>query len=949
MRSLRIPRATYRVQLNGDFTFSDAAGIVPYLDSLGVSHLYSSPYTRSREGSSHGYDVVDHNELDPEVGGVEGYARLVDALSERGMGQILDFVPNHMGIGPDNHRWLDVLENGPASPYAHFFDIDWYPANRRGLYGRVLLPVLGDHYRSILEGGELVLELDPESGSFSVRYYEHRCPLDPGTYPLLLGDVSEMEGEAGGELASLATAFGNLPPREDTSPEAVEERARDARIHRERLARLYAESHEAARHVRDRVELLNTEKESLHELLEEQAYRLSYWRVSSDEINYRRFFSIDDLAGVRVEDERVFDAIHKLALDLVRRGEIHGLRIDHIDGLYDPEGYLERLQKAAGEALGESGEQPVYLLVEKILAGHERLPEDWTVAGTTGYEFAERLNGLFVDPAGGDGLDRAYRRFLGEDYPDGLSFEEVLYRSKREAMRTELASELNVLSRRLLTISEGVEEASETPGRRYDFTIDALREALAEVVAAFPVYRTYIREGRISEDDRRHVEWAVGAAERRSQAADKSSFGFIRGVLLGEEESPAAPGFVMRLQQYTGPVMAKGMEDTALYVFNRLSSLNEVGGEPERFGVSIGEMHQENSYRAREWPHAMLSTSTHDTKRGEDVRVRIDALSEMPGEWRGMLGRWGRTNRAHRRRTERGVAPSRNDEYLLYQTLLGAWPFENPEGEDLESFRERIEGYMLKAVREAGVRTSWTNADEEYEEALSGFVGALLQPDSAFMSEFLPFAGRVSRVGALNSLSQTLVKLTAPGVPDVYQGNDLWDLSLVDPDNRRPVDYALRARMLEDLRERFAADGPGTARSLAGTGGWRDGSPKLHLTRCALTLRREREELFQDSEYLPLEVTGPMADHVFAYARRLGDEAAITVVPRLYAPLAPESGLLPDPTLWRGTGVEMPSGLPAPVRNVLTDETLRSPEEGRLDLVETFASFPVALLYSGKA
>ena len=948
---MRIPRATYRVQLNGGFTFSDAAGIVPYLDSLGVSHLYASPYTRSREGSSHGYDVVDHNELDPEVGGAEGYEKLVGALSERGMGQVLDFVPNHMGIGPDNYRWLDVLENGPASPYAHFFDVDWYPVNRSVLHGRVLLPVLGDHYRDILEEGELALRFDPETGSLSVRYYEHRCPLDPRTYPLVLGEASEVEGEAGSELGSLVTAFGNLPVREDTSPDAVEERSRDARIHRERLARLCTESPEAARHVQGRVELLNGDREGLHRVLEEQAYRLAYWRVSSDEINYRRFFSIDDLAGVRVEDERVFDAIHRLALELVRRGEVDGLRIDHIDGLYDPEGYLERLQDAAGEALGESGGgQHVYLLVEKILAVHERLPGGWPVAGTTGYEFAERLNGLFVDPAGEPGLERAYRRFLGSDYPDGLPFEEILYRSKRHAMRTELASELNVLSRRLLAISEGTEgTGGGVPRRRYDFTINVLREALAEVVAAFPVYRTYIRDGEISADDRRHLEWAFGLAERRSDAADKSAFGFIRGVLLGDDESREARDFVMRFQQYTGPVMAKGMEDTALYVFNRLSALNEVGGEPERFGVSVEELHRENGERARDWPHAMLSTSTHDTKRGEDVRARIDALSEMPDEWRGRLARWARINRRHRRHTERGIAPSRNDEYLLYQTLLGAWPFEDPSGDDLEEFRARIEGYMLKAVREAEVRTSWTNQDAEYEEALSGFLRALLQPDGGFMGELSPLARRVARVGALSSLSQTLVKLTSPGVPDIYQGNDLWDLSLVDPDNRRPVDYPRRRKMLEDLRERFSADGPATARSLLGSDSWRGGAPKLHLTWRALSLRRDREDLFRDGEYLPLEVTGPMADHVFAFARRLGGSAAITIAPRLYVPLAPESGLLPEPVSWKGTRVKLPPGLSAPRRNALTDEPVEVNEgDGGdyLDLCGLLASFPVALLHS---
>jgi (1->4)-alpha-D-glucan 1-alpha-D-glucosylmutase len=946
LRSSRIPRATYRVQLNGSFTFPDAAGIVSYLDELGVSHLYASPYTRSREGSSHGYDVVDHNELDPEVGGAGGYERLAGALSERGMGQVLDFVPNHMGVGPDNERWLDVLENGPASPHAHFFDVDWYPANRRALHGRILLPVLGDHYRQILEGGELVLEFDSEAGSLSARYYEHRCPLDPRTYPLVLEEAPE--GEAGSELASLATAFGNLPDRENTDPASVEERARDARIHRERLSRLCAESPQAARHVKEQVERLNEDKEALHRVLEEQAYRLAYWRVSSDEINYRRFFSIDDLAGVRVEDQRVFDAIHKLVLDLVGKGEVDGLRIDHIDGLYDPKDYLERLQAAAGAALGESGSgQHVYLLVEKILAGHERLPEEWPVAGTTGYEFAETLNGLFVDPAGERGLERAYRRFIGGDYPGGLQFEEVLYRSKSHAMRTELASELNVLSRRLLAISEGTElvEGIRVPRRRYDFTINVLREALAEVVAAFPVYRTYIRGGEVSEDDRRYVEWAVSRAEKRSDAADKSSFGFIRRILFGEDESPEARDFVMRLQQYTGPVMAKGMEDTALYVFNRLSSLNEVGGEPERFGVKVDEIHRENAERARRWPHAMLSTSTHDTKRSEDVRTRIDALSEMPEEWRGRLASWARLNRRHRRDTARGQAPSRNDEYLLYQTLLGAWPFEDPDEEDLEEFRERVEGYMLKAVREAEVRTSWTNADEEYEAALSGFVRAVLEPDGDFMREFLPFAHRVARIGALSSLSQTLLKLTAPGVPDVYQGNDLWDLSLVDPDNRRPVDYELRRSMLADLRERYAADGAGTARSLLANDSWRGGSPKLHLTWRALSLRREREELFRDGEYRPLEVKGPMAGHLVAYARRLGDEAAVVVAPRLWTPLAPQTGLLPDAALWEETTVELPEGLLRDYYNALTGETLGA-SNYRLSIAKALKSFPAALLIS---
>lgn len=939
---MRVPRATYRLQLNKDFTFADATGLVPYLAELGISDLYASPYMQARPGSTHGYDITDHNALNPEIGTKEDHKLLIDTLHEHGMGHLLDWVPNHMGVGTDNRWWLDVLENGPASPYAHFFDIDWYPTNRGRLSGKVLLPVLGDHYRVVLEDGNLELKFDPDEGSFSVNYYEHHCPLDPKTYPMLFEGLSELPEDMHTlEFKSLLTAFGNLPDQSVEDEESVAERSRDAAIHKSRLARLYAESPEVADAIEECVRRVNGEAgdaesfEALHRVLEEQAYRLVYWRVASDEINYRRFFSINDLAGIRVEDEQVFEETHRLVLDLIREGKVNGLRLDHPDGLYDPAGYFHRLQRAAAEALDSREDEPLYVLVEKILASHEGLPDDWPVAGTTGYEFTNLVNGLFVDPAGEASMERAYRRFIGRS----VDFEELLYDCKKTVMRSELASELNVLSRRLLRLSEY--------GRRtFDFTINVLRDALTEVVAHFPVYRTYITSEGLSETDRRYVDWAVARAKKQSTAADTTVFDFIHEVLLLEVDGPQdykdlAVAFVMKFQQYTGPVMAKGMEDTALYDYNRLVSLNEVGGEPGRFGVSVSAFHHLISERAKRWPHAMLSSSTHDTKRSEDVRARINVLSEIPGEWRGQVVRWARANRSRRREVNGAEAPSRNDEYLIYQTLVGAWPLEPLDEKGLPEFRERIKAYIEKAIREAQVHTSWVNVNEEYEAAVADFIDGMLTPSETnlFLEEFTSFMRRIARVGALNSLSQTLIKLSAPGVPDIYQGNELWDLSLVDPDNRRPVDYGLRRNLLAELDDLDTND----VRFLLDV--WQDGRPKLHLTRRTLKLRQETPDLFEKGEYIPLEVSGPQADHIVAFARVRGGEAVITVAPRLYASLTgQDSPLTPDPGVWSGTRVVLPEDLTgAEFRNVLTEETVRA-EDAYLPAEALLRSFPVALL-----
>ncbi len=942
---MRVPRATYRLQFNKDFTFRDAAELVPYLADLGISDLYASPYMKARPGSPHGYDIIDHNTLNPEIGTPEDYEKLVETLHEHGMGQLLDWVPNHMGVGSDNEWWLDVLENGPASPHARFFDVDWYPTNRGALRGKVLLPVLGDHYRVILEGGDLELKFEPEAGSFSVNYYEHRCPLDPKSYPVVLEGLRRLpEDEFTPEFESLITAFGNLPDQDEPDEERVAERTRDASIHKNRLARLCAESSEIVRAIDGRVREVNGEPGvaesfgALHQILEEQAFRLVYWRVASDEINYRRFFSVNDLAGIRVEDEQVFDETHQLVLDLVRQGKVDGLRLDHPDGLHDPAGYFRKLQQKAGEALDASEGEPLYVLVEKILAPHEGLPEDWPVAGTTGYEFANLVNGLFVDSANEAGMEGVYRDFLGRT----VDFEELLYDCKKAVMRGELASELNVLSRRLLWISEY--------GRRtFDFTINVLRDALTEIVAAFPVYRTYITRDGLSEQDRRYVDWAVARAKKRSTAADTSAYDFVHDVLLlnleGPEEYEAlAVAFVMKFQQYTGPVMAKGMEDTALYIHNRLVSLNEVGGEPERFGISIAAFHHLTAEKAKRWPHAMLSTSTHDTKRSEDVRARINVLSEMPEEWAERLEHWTQLNRSRRREVDEAEAPSPNDEYLIYQSLVGAWPLEELDDEGLTEFRGRIKAYMEKALREAQVNTSWVNVNEEYEAAVADFVEALLTPSEIglFLDEFIPFARRVAWFGALNSLSQILIKLTFPGVPDTYQGNELWDFSLVDPDNRRPVDYDLRKKLLAELKGVEGDD----VRTLLKA--WQDGRPKLHLTHQALALRKRKPDLFEKGEYVPLEVFGPKADHVLAFARRLGQETAIIIAPRFHANLTPVSDeLLVDPDVWGETKIEVSDLRETQYRNTL-DSKIIEPEEhdGRnfLTVGEMLSGFPVALL-----
>src|SRR5262245_8321587 len=857
------PRATYRLQLNREFTFADATRAVPYLARLNISHLYASPILKARPGSMHGYDVTDHTRLNPELGTPEDFAALVATLHEHGLGLIVDIVPNHLGVmGDDNVWWLDVLENGPAARAAHHFDIDWRP-NRGSMRDRVLVPILGDVYGAVLERGELQLRLDPAAGSFAVRYHDHLLPIDPREYPRIFAQspipTTLPEDDARADFESLLNAFGNLPARSDTSEDSIAIRYRDKEAHKRRLVRLLERSPEIQRHIEATVARLNGTPgdarsfDALDALLDAQAYRLSYWRVAVDEINYRRFFDVNDLAALRMDEAGVFDSTHKLIFELVERGMIDGLRIDHIDGLYDPQAYLERLHAKS-----------LYVVVEKILAPHERLPETWPVQGTTGYEFAALTTSWLVCNDYEVRMTRRYRQFTEGD----ASFEQIAYDSKRLVMRSSLAAEIEVLATQLDRIAQ-------LDRRTADFTRAAIREAIRELIACFPVYRTYVSHRGVSDEDRRIVNWAVNVARKRSAGVDLSVFDFLRDVLLGERSEGRSDSvrramleFAMKFQQVTSPVAAKGVEDTALYRYSRLVCLNEVGNDPGRYGVSSSALHQANAERARLWPNTMLATSTHDTKRSEDVRARIAVLSELPELWKRHLARWTRLNRSKRRLLGEDPAPDRQDEYLLYQTLVGIW---SPQ-EDSTSLIERMQTYAVKAAREAKRSSSWISPNAEYEKALTDFIAELLgDPErSAFLKDFRVLAETIAFFGTLNSLVQTVLKITAPGVPDFYQGTEVPALTLVDPDNRRHVDFAAAAQKLDAIENL-----PPHERVTS----------KLYVMLRLLQLRRDDPELFAKGGYQALPVEGVHREHVFAFARTFEGRTCIVIVPRWTAKL----------------------------------------------------------------
>ena len=965
----RIPGCTYRLQLNKSFNFRDATALVDYLDALGATDVYASPFLAARPGSTHGYDVIDHSRLNPEIGTEGDLDALVAALQQRGMGLIMDVVPNHMAIAStDNGWWNDVLENGRSSPFAAFFDIDWHPPKTE-LHEKVLLPVLGEQYGRVLENQELAIEY--ENGAFYTRYWESRFPVGPRTIlPLLEPIVAELrrshppEHPDVLEIESIVTATTHLPTRWDTEPEKVRERMREKEIVKRRLDALVSGS--AA--VRDALErslaAINGDKRNarsfdrLEALLADQAYRLSFWGVAAEEINYRRFFDINDLAAIRVELPNVLDAVHEKAFQLVRDGKVTGLRVDHVDGLMDPSRYLENLQRAVSDGASadtDAAAPPAapslqtYVVVEKILSGDETLPRDWLVHGTTGYEFLNVVNGLFVDAGGARAIERLYQR-LREGRGE---FDDLLYLAKRLILRTAMSSELYVLAQRLDRISEQHRWSR-------DFTQNSLHLALAEVIACFPVYRTYIQATTtdVSPGDRQHVLRAIRDAKRRNRSTSESVFDFIADLLLlrdpeglADAERAERREFVLRLQQLTGPVMAKGLEDTVFYRYYPLASLNEVGGRSTGGGIDTARVHAWNARRLADWPHGLSTTATHDTKRGEDVRARLNVLSEIPREWQRVLRHWQRLNRRLKSIVDDVRIPGTNEEYLIYQTLIGAWPLDavdaEPSDPAREALRVRINGYMTKALREAKLHTSWINVNAPYERGVAQFIDLLLQPSSGggFVSELRRFVAGILIPGVCNSLAQVVLKITAPGVPDLYQGNELWDLSLVDPDNRRPVDFAARRTLLSELSAHRDAELPGLCAALLRRPA--DGRIKLLVTTRALHHRRRRKALYDGGGYVALAAEGERARNVVAFARTLDGQApALTVVGRLFASITSSAGVPVGEPGWGDTRLALPAALPrGPYRDALSGSLVQvEPGQAGLRLAHALANLPVAIL-----
>jgi (1->4)-alpha-D-glucan 1-alpha-D-glucosylmutase len=970
----RIPRATYRVQLGTDMTFERARTLLPYLEALGISDFYGSPLFKPRKGSTHGYDTVDHNQFNPVLGTEEDFNAFSSDLTAHNMGLLLDIVPNHMGVNTENAWWTDVLKNGPSSDHAQYFDIYWRPPSRV-LDDKVLLPVLGGHYGLVLEAGELRIVY--WHGDFYVHYYEHQFPMTPESYARILAlvlemlpaELSEEDAWVPTELASIVYSLGYLPTYHVRDRERIVARQREQTIIRWRLLGLFDKSEVFRTTLEEALETINGTPgvpesfDTFDALLSEQPYRLAYWRVATDEINYRRFFDINDMAAVRVENPRVFADMHRLTLRLMAEGKVSGLRIDHPDGLWDPTAYFRRLQSAylvtalklrLGEADGVDYATlvdaqldtlhtahptrtpwPFYVLVEKILSASEPLPDTWAVHGTTGYDFMSVLNNLFVYADHERAFNDLYAAFTGET----VAFHDLTTRTKRLVMTQSLTSEIEARSAELDQIVE--------KNRRYrGFTQNSLAFGLSEFIAALEIYRTYITgPDDVSDRDRIYIEEAIALAKLRNPLVPSGLFDFLQETLLMRNLEDFTPesqielrAFVMKFQQITGPVMAKSVEDTAFYIYNRLVSLNEVGGHPEHFGTSVEAFHIHNAEHA--FPNTMLSTSTHDTKRSEDVRARINVLSEMQGEWRTRIDEWSVINGDAKSEIGEELAPARNDEYLLYQTLLGAY---DPLQDDDETFLARIIAYMHKAINEAKVHSNWINPNDAYAQAIADFVTTIWQ-DEEFRASFDEFHERIAYFGRFNSLAQVLLKLTSPGVPDIYQGTELWDFSLVDPDNRRPVDFERRHALLTEIQEQEQADRLALAQALLEDAP--SGRIKLYLTYRILDYRRRQEALFRQGRYLPLPAEGDLAEHVCAFARQDETEAVLTIAPRFPVILAHGQKLPPMGDLWEDTRLPLPAGWAGHgLENLLTGEFIEpTVEEGKpfLPLAAALAVWPVA-------
>jgi len=945
MSPKRLPSATYRVQLNQDFRFADALKILDYLHELGISDLYLSPVLASRKGSGHGYDVTDPTRINPELGTEEEFAALQTELQNRGMGLLLDTVPNHMAASAENPWWMDVLENGTQSAFAAFFDIEWHP-HSRSLDGKILLPVLGRPFGEALDSGEITLTF--QDGRFFFQYFDSLFPLTPRSYHAILDHRSdrlkEMLGEEApayheysGILASVREFFAG----DRRSAETPAERRLRFESARDRLKSLMASSREVATFVEENVREINGKQGDpgsfrfLQRLLAEQNYKLAFWQNLNESINYRRFFTIADLVGVRVEDPIVFEATHGLVLRLVSKNPFAGLRVDHIDGLRDPLAYLNKLQErlSSDEARKET---TAYVLVEKILARHENVPDDWPVSGTTGYDYLNEANGLFVEPEGARRIEEIYSTFIGRKQ----EFADVVYQKKKLVMNTLLGVEMRTLGRHL----------AELPAQdRYarELNREQLIDALIEVTACLPVYRTYIRNMDVPAHAANYIEEALTCARRRAPNVSPACFDFVREVLLIlspphvlVDQREARLTFVMRWQQFTGPIVAKGLEDTSLYVYHPLLSLNEVGGDPDPSDVpSLEDFYAFLESRGK-WPGSLNASSTHDTKRSEDVRARLNALSEMPVEWNEHLALWAKQNAQHKEQINGHAVPDRNEEYFIYQTLLGVWPLE-PDG--CATLLKRVQDHVLKATREAMVHTRWTRPNQPHEDALLKFVARILSQDQSrdFLQDFRQFQKKLAYFGMVNALSQTLLKIALPGVPDFYQGSELWDLRLVDPDNRGSIDFTKRAAALESIVNAESAQGP---RHFVDN--WRDGCIKLYLVWKAIRFRRDHDELFRDGEFILLRSAGANARNVIAFLRRQGTSWVLAAIPRWLSQVPTKASREFN---WGDTRLTLPSAPPAKWNSILTPTQLalqNQAGEQHILVNDLFRDFPVALLHA---
>ena len=927
---MQVPTATYRLQFSPSFGFQKAKSVIPYLHELGMSDIYASPIFKAVKGSTHGYDVVDPNELNAELGNRDDFAKLMDERQECKMGWLQDIVPNHMAFNSENKMLMDVLENGNQSRFFPFFDIAWdYPD--QDLRGKVLVPILARLYNKALESGKIRLGFD--TNGFHVQYYEFCLPLSLSSYSYILRFDFKKSKDMLSTSKSASTTLAKLCDRFDMLAEKPFSDSKDKEVCKVKktLWELYSSEKIIKAYIEKVLDLYNGKNSltnkfaPLETLLSKQFFRLALWKKASERINYRRFFYLNEFIGLRVENAEVLEFTHQLLLRLAQEKKFTGLRIDHIDGLCNPTIYLDCLHQKLGD---------MHIVVEKILDKHEGLPNYWPIQGTTGYEFANYVNQLFCCKENEKAFSKIHRHFIDRDQHCG----HLVYEKKKYIIQKFMGGDIRYVANLFKKCAEAESIASIG-------TSQNIEDALIEIIAAFPVYRTYINSDKCTKTDRAYIRKAISLAVAKNPRL-KQTINTVGKCMLCEGQGfqeqrnkNSVLNFIMKFQQLTGPAMAKGFEDTVLYCYNRLISLNEVGSQPDCFGISVEEFHKFNSERAKRWPHSLNATSTHDTKRGEDVRARINVLSEMPEQWDSKVNHWRQINERKKSKCNGRMAPDPNDEYFLYQTLIGALPFREAE---YEAFKKRIKTYFIKAVREAKVHTSWVEPNEKYEDACIQFVEKLLifSEGDEFWQDFTRFQRKVAGYAIYNSLSQILVKMAAPGVPDFYQGSELWELNLVDPDNRRPVNFDLRAGLLAQIKNEEDRNDSNFVTELLKHP--EDGSVKLFLIYRLLSARTKYRRIFEDGDYIPLTTVGSKSEHIIAFARKSGKKIAVAIAARFLSSVISPAQLPIGKNVWKDTSIVIPEKTANFWLNTITGEKMNASNELSVDHI--LSKFPVALL-----